>query len=263
MDKYKPPILRKIGEGITVSTATVFSYHAHMHSYYEMTLYDRFDGTVTINDKAFTIDSPTAVLVIPSDFHRIDAPEGAEGRFIKIAFEADPSPGGEGIASSLILQGLTEGDFLYRLFCEIAEAAENAAYKTALVHTALLSLSGKGVRVAPRGNVGGSELAKRALQIVNQRFGESISLPLLAKELFVSPQYLSAVFKKNVGIPFVEHLTNVRLRRAAMLLLETKDSITHVSEACGYGNLSHFLRCFKRFYGVSPSVYRRNNVKIT
>ena len=259
MDKQKTPIIHKIGEGIGVSVGNIFSYHTHMHSYYEMTLYDPFDGVITINDKAFTIDTPTAVLIIPSDFHRIDSPENASARFIKIAFEADPLLMGEGIGSSLILQGLAENDFLYKLFLEITEAAENAAYKTLLVHTALLALSSKGQRVMPSESIGGGELTKRALQIVNRRFSESISLPSVAQELFVTPQYLSAVFKRNVGITFIEHLNNVRLRRAAMLLLETKDSITHVSETCGYVNLSHFLRCFKRFYGVSPSVYRKNN----
>ena len=223
-----------------------------------MTLYDRFDGTVTVNGKVFTIDTPTVVLVIPSDFHRIETPENAHARFIKIAFEADPVLIGEGITASLILQGISPNDFIYKLFCEIANAAENTTYKTFLVHTALLSLSLKGQRVMPAESIGGSDLSKRALQIVNRRFGESISLPSVAQELFVTPQYLSAVFKKNVGITFIEHLNNVRLRRAATLLLETKDSITHISEVCGYGNLSHFLRCFKRFFGVSPSVYRKN-----
>ena len=260
MDKYTTPIIHKIDEGIVVSAASVFSYHTHMHSYYEMTLYDPFDGTITVNDKFFTIDSPTVVLVIPSDFHRIDAPENASARFIKIAFEADPHLIGEGIGSSLILQGISENDFLYKLFCEIAEVGESSIYKTFLVHTALLALSNKGTPVMSE-NTGGSELSKRALQIVNRRFGESISLPSVAQELFVSPQYLSAVFKRNIGITFIEHLNNVRLRRAAMLLLETKDSITHISELCGYGNLSHFLRCFKKFYGTSPSSYRKNNTK--
>ena len=260
MEKDKIPIIHKIGEGIGVNVANVFSYHTHMHSYYEMTLYDRFDGVITINGSPFTINSPTAVLVIPSDFHRIEVPEGATARFIKIAFEADPFLVGERIGSSLILQAISENDFIYKLFGEIAEAAENSAYKSVLVHAALLALSGKGLPVMSS-KAGGCELSKRALQIINRRLGEKISLPSVAQELFVSPQYLSAVFKKNIGITFVEHLGNVRLRRASMLLLETKDSITHIGEVCGYGNLSHFLRCFKRFYGVSPSVYRKNNAK--
>jgi AraC-like DNA-binding protein len=178
------------------------------------------------------------------------------------AFEEHPDAlaNGERIGSSLILQAISENDFIYKLFGEIAEAAEPCAYRSVLVHAALLALSGKGLPVMPS-KAGGCELSKRALQIINRRLGEKISLPSVAQELFVSPQYLSAVFKKNIGITFVEHLGNVRLRRAAMLLLETKDSITHIGEVCGYGNLSHFLRCFKRFYGVSPSVYRKNNAK--
>ncbi|MBO7761414.1 MAG: helix-turn-helix transcriptional regulator [Clostridia bacterium] len=257
MGRDKAPVLHKSGKGIAVSVADVFSYHTHMHSYYEMTLYEPFGGRITVNDKAFTIDRPTVVLVIPSDVHRIEVPENAKAGFIKIAFDPDPALVGEGIGASVILQGLGEGDLLYRLFPEIAAAAEGSAYKTLLVHTALLALAEKGVRVMPAESSGGSELSKRALQIINRRFGESISLPSVAEELFVSPQYLSAVFKRNIGITFIAHLKSVRLRRAAVLLLETKDSVTEIAARCGYGNLSHFLRSFKRFFGVSPLAYRK------
>ena len=149
MGRDKAPVLHKSGKGIAVSVADVFSYHTHMHSYYEMTLYEPFGGRITVNDKAFTIDRPTVVLVIPSDVHRIEVPEKAKAGFIKIAFDPDPALVGEGIGASVILQGLGEGDLLYKLFLEIAAAAEGSAYKTLLVHTALLALAEKGARVTP------------------------------------------------------------------------------------------------------------------
>ena len=55
---------------------------------------------------------------------------------------------------------------------------------------------------------------------------------------------------------FSEYLTYVRLHRAEKLLIETNESITKICENCGYGNFSHFIRTFKKAYGLSPMAYR-------
>lgn len=259
MNSHKIPILHKSDKGVNASRYNVFSYHTHMHSYYEMTLYEPFDGTVTINDNIFKINTITAVLIAPSDFHRIEVSGTAQSPFIKIAFDADPSLVGEAIESSIILQEIKKEDFIYHIFQEIFRTSGNSIYKTFLVHAALLAISEKGMRVQPSRKTRGNELSKKALRIINERFSDNITLPSLAEELSVSPQYLSTVFKKNVGISFIEHLNNVRLRRASKLLLETQENITRISEMCGYRDLSHFLRCFKASFGSSPLVYRKNN----
>ena len=101
INSHKIPILHKSDKGVNASRYNVFSYHTHMHSYYEMTLYEPFDGTVTINDNIFKINTVTAVLIAPSDFHRIEVSGTAQSPFIKIAFDADPSLVGEAIESSI------------------------------------------------------------------------------------------------------------------------------------------------------------------
>ena len=101
MNSHKIPILHKSDKGVNASRYNVFSYHTHMHSYYEMTLYEPFDGTVTINDNIFKINTVTAVLIAPSDFHRIEVSGTAQSPFIKIAFDADLSLVGEAIESSI------------------------------------------------------------------------------------------------------------------------------------------------------------------
>jgi hypothetical protein len=57
--------------GIRVESAVVFGYPAHIHTYSEMILYEPFDGTVIVNDLHIRADSGCAVLIVPSDLHRI------------------------------------------------------------------------------------------------------------------------------------------------------------------------------------------------
>ena len=78
------------------------------------------------------------------------------------------------------------------------------------------------------------------------------------KQLFSAlypSQYLSSIFKQNIGIGFCEYLSDIRLRYATTLLTEKQNNITEICEACGYKNISHFIRSFKKKYGTSPSRY--------
>lgn len=262
MEEYKIPKIHKTDYDITVESDAVFSYHTHMHSYYEMTLYEPFQGYVMVNDKVFIMDEPSAVLVVPSDFHRIEVTGKQSAKYIKIAFEAGSFDEKHIPDSSLVLRGIGKEDFSFRLFQEIEKTEKQTAYRKQLVHTAMFLLSERGEKVLPSENDRGCRLAKKAVRIINEKFSEDITLSSVAEELFVSPQYLSCVFKANIGINFSKFLSGIRLRRASKFLIETKESITHICELCGYRNFSHFLRCFKRTFGISPSVYRARNNQI-
>ena len=53
-----------------------------------------------------------------------------------------------------------------------------------------------------------------------------------------------------------------RLNIAGELLRETNKSITEIAHACGFNNVSFFIREFKKDYSVTPKKYRRNNEKV-
>lgn len=242
---------------ITVEKNTLHSYHTHMHSYFELILYESFDGTISVNDRDFTVDSFTCLLVAPSDFHRISVNGKTDAKYIKIGFEENvlSSPP----TTSLILQGLNNNDFIITLFNELSERGHSKSYRKALINTAVCILSEQGSSILPIKTGSNLHLAAAAIKIINERFSEPISEIEVAQCLSVSPQYLSKIFKQTVGVGFSKHLQNTRIRRASKLLIETSDSITQICYACGFGALSHFLRCFKAEYGISPGNYRKQN----
>jgi two-component system response regulator YesN len=84
------------------------------------------------------------------------------------------------------------------------------------------------------------------------------SLELLASELNVTPQHLSALFKERVGVNFIEYVTRRRMLYAAKLLKENRMSISEVACSCGYGDSAYFRRLFSRTYGMSPHEYRES-----
>ena len=86
---------------------------------------------------------------------------------------------------------------------------------------------------------------------------EEISLTVLAEEFHLSAQYISQLFKSEIGVNFLAYLTNIRMEKAKKLLLSTSLSIAEISEQSGYGDYRVFTKVFKKSEGVTPSQYRR------
>ncbi len=98
---------------------------------------------------------------------------------------------------------------------------------------------------------------RRMQQYIAQHFAEDVSLPALAQRLELSPGHLSAMMKKQLGLPFSEYVLYVRLAHAQELLSSTNLKIYEVAEKTGYHDPFYFSKLFKRAFGVSPGDYRR------
>lgn len=87
---------------------------------------------------------------------------------------------------------------------------------------------------------------------------QEVSLSLLAEEFHLNPQYISQLFKSEIGVGFLTYLTSVRMEQAKKLLLSTSFSIAEVAEQSGYADYRVFTKVFKKNEGITPSQYRRD-----
>ena len=95
-------------------------------------------------------------------------------------------------------------------------------------------------------------------QYLQEHLAEEVSLSVLAEEFHLSAQYISQLFKNEIGVGFLAYLTNIRMERAKQLLLSTSLSIAEVSEQSGYSDYRVFTKVFKKSEGITPSQYRRD-----
>ncbi len=79
----------------------------------------------------------------------------------------------------------------------------------------------------------------------------------MAKELHLSAGYLQTLYKSMFGSSCMEDVILQRLRRSQDQLVSTDKSVREIAEDCGYNNVEHFCRQFRKFLGVSPTRYRR------
>ena len=93
---------------------------------------------------------------------------------------------------------------------------------------------------------------------LQEHLADELSLGVLADEFHLSAQYISQLFKSEIGVNFLTYLTNIRMEKAKKLLLATSLPISEVSERSGYADYRVFTKTFKKYEGSTPSQYRRD-----
>ena len=95
-------------------------------------------------------------------------------------------------------------------------------------------------------------------RFLQEHLEEDLSLAVLSEKFHMNAQYISQLFKNEIGVNFLAYLTGIRMERAKKLLLSTPLSIAEISEKSGYGDYRVFTKVFKKTEGVTPSQYRRD-----
>lgn len=91
---------------------------------------------------------------------------------------------------------------------------------------------------------------------VEKHYMNTILLKDLSKSLFISENYLTTLFKKEMTLTYKKYLTMVRIEKAKELLTNPKLKVHHVAEQVGYSNDDYFSKIFKQVTGISPTEYR-------
>lgn len=103
---------------------------------------------------------------------------------------------------------------------------------------------------------GYSGLVLSAIYHMEHHFSDTITVAALAKELDVSPNYLTSRFRRETGLTPTAYLTKTRMGQAARRLISTRLSVHQISEQVGILDSNYFVKLFKKEFGVTPGGYR-------
>lgn len=99
-------------------------------------------------------------------------------------------------------------------------------------------------------------LLRRAVDYLNKHYCDQITLQQMADEIFVSPSYISRMFKKELGVNFVDYLNEIRISRAKDLLGDINYKTYEIADSVGIPNPHYFSKLFRRYVGMTPSEYK-------
>ena len=103
----------------------------------------------------------------------------------------------------------------------------------------------------------GNYTIKRAINCIREHYQECITLDDVARKLEITPEYLSTLFNRVMGINFSTFLKQFRISHAKRLLKGTNLKIYEISQKVGYSDPKYFMRVFKDEIGISPGEYRQ------
>ncbi|NLK27172.1 MAG: helix-turn-helix transcriptional regulator [Clostridiales bacterium] len=102
-----------------------------------------------------------------------------------------------------------------------------------------------------------SHIVDRIKNYLNENYEQKISLEQIAHNMYLSPVYISKLFKEETGESPINYLIRIRLERASKILLQgNSGSIKSIAYQVGYHDVYHFSKLFKKYYGMSPLHFR-------
>ena len=103
-----------------------------------------------------------------------------------------------------------------------------------------------------------NEIIRRAQIYVSTHVREKMSVPLLARQVDVSPSYLTALFHKNLQISPGEYIRRIKLQESKQMIRENNLNFTEIATALQYSTVHHFSRQFKEKFGITPTEYAKS-----
>lgn len=91
---------------------------------------------------------------------------------------------------------------------------------------------------------------------IDEHLYEPLSLTYLSEVVFLTPSYLSRLYKQRTGVNLTDHIIERKIRETKRLLADTPLKVQEIGETIGYPSPSYFSRFFKRETGLTPQEYR-------
>ena len=108
-----------------------------------------------------------------------------------------------------------------------------------------------------------SYVVRRIITYLDENYASKISLDKIAQNMYLSPVYISKIFKEETGESPINYLIKIRLEKARDILVSGEGgSIKAIANSVGYDDVYHFSKLFKKHYGISPLYYRKTMGKV-
>ncbi len=253
----------------------------HWHEQMEIIYIKKGSGTVSVSLTPFHVEAGCIVPILPGELHSIDGDPGIRMEYENIIFSLSviDSTAENDWCRSNVIDPLKNGtmNFPRPLVPGTAFHSEVSAALDAADHICENRVSGYSLLVksqlfvvlhaffqyrtkdasAENRRSAHAEKLKKVIAWVREHYGESVSVGDAAFLIGYSEAHFMRIFKEETGQTFTRFLTEYRLTAASYYLKETEEAVSVIAENCGFENLSYFIRSFKKKYGVSPSVYRK------
>ncbi|MBE6871989.1 MAG: helix-turn-helix domain-containing protein [Ruminococcaceae bacterium] len=245
-------------------------FSLHWHDFYELELI--VDGTVThtVNNHEYHLKRGDIHFITQADFHKITITSPTVTIFNLVFL---PKALSSNVMDSILSLGFchtsltekqfneiySELQFLLEQYNNIAIAPNTLLLNNSLERVLILFLN----TVFPDGYPKATEKRIRPLQnaliYMRENYSRPITLSDVSKAANLETTYFCRYFSSHMNMSFTDYLNKLRCSIASCFLSASDRPIEQIAFDVGYTSASYFSKTFRRFYGISPVAYRRNN----
>ncbi|MHB8075501.1 PocR ligand-binding domain-containing protein [Desulfosporosinus fructosivorans] len=98
---------------------------------------------------------------------------------------------------------------------------------------------------------------QKAAEYIQKNFRNKLTIEDISQVVYLSPCYVSRIFKQSLGCTLMEYLTHVRIEEAKTMLKDPKYNVMQVAEESGFEDPAYFTRVFKKIEGITPSRFKQ------
>ncbi len=241
-----------------------FLFPGESHSMAELTYVDQGAMHSVVNGQDLLLKQGDLVIYGPDQWHMQYADIGVAPRYVTISFEIS----GVDLAPLLNRRFAAPQNVVKMLQSMLREQERMDEFSKELLLAQLKMLILLLLRdtVAPRGGKlqasnaihAENEIIRQAQQYISSHIREKLSVPLVARQVDVSPSYLTALFHKNLQISPGEYIRRIKLQESKQMIRENNLNFTEIAEELQYSTVHHFSRQFKEKFGITPTEYAKS-----
>lgn len=252
----------------------------HWHDELEMIVIKKGEGIVSVDLRPFPVRGGDLVVILPGHLHAIEQSGTSrmeyENILCKPVFIADTA--GNRSSFEDVLLPILEGrrpvpvrvtcrndpdNVIFQLIRQIDALSDDRPFGYQMAVQGLmqqlffhLANTKDTLSLSPPISTKAMRKLRTVLKYVEEHYPESVTVEQMAGLTFYSRSHFMKFFKQSMGCGFIEYVNDYRLTMAARMLRTDSKSVTDVAASCGFENLSHFHRLFKRKYNMTPNRYK-------
>lgn len=241
-----------------------FSFRGESHDLLELTYVDKGRIHSVTDGVEMTLEQGNIVVYGSGQWHMQYADLDCAANFVTITFDL---LGGD--LNTLLNRKFTANqrtaDLLQRMLRERdREDRYSADMVVCYLGLLLLNLQREGQEETPgklrTANAINSEnsIIGHAQKYISENVMQKLTVPMVAKEVGVSPSYLTALFHRSLQISPGEYIRRSKLQEGKQLIREGKMNFTEIAQVLQYSTVHHFSRQFKEKFGITPTEYAKS-----
>ena len=241
-----------------------FLFPGEAHPMAELTYVDQGTLHSVVNGQDLLLKQGDLVIYGPNQWHMQYADIGVAPRYVTISFDVD----GADLTPLLNRSFAAPQNVVKQLQSMLREQETMDLFSNDIIiaHLKLLLLQLLRETVSPRGGKlqasnaihAENEIIRQAQQFISSHIREKLSVPLVARQVDVSPSYLTALFHKNLQISPGEYIRRIKLQESKQMIRENNLNFTEIAAELQYSTVHHFSRQFKEKFGITPTEYAKS-----